>query len=81
MPVLALRKGGMKEYMIDRENAFLLPADVDAAALAKAIEMAAEAPREELERMARRARAMVESRFTWAHVVRETERLYREMLQ
>ena len=81
LPVLALRKGGMKEYMIDRENAFLLPADVDAAALAKAIEMAAEAPREELERMARRARAMVESRFTWAHVVRETERLYREMLQ
>lgn len=81
LPVLALSKGGMKEYMIAGENALLLPADADATSLARAIEMVAESPREELERMSRAARAMVESRFTWAHVVRETERLYREMLQ
>ena len=31
--------------------------------------------------MTRAARAMVEARFTWANVIRETERLYGEMLQ
>jgi hypothetical protein len=34
-----------------------------------------------LAQVARTARTMVESRYTWAHVVRDTERLYREMLQ
>jgi glycosyltransferase involved in cell wall biosynthesis len=80
VPVLALRKGGMKEYMVHAENALLLPPEADAAELAAGIESAAAAP-ERLERMARAARAMVEARFTWANVIRETERLYREMLR
>jgi glycosyltransferase involved in cell wall biosynthesis len=81
LPVLALRKGGMKEYMIDGENAFLLPAEADSTALARAIETVADASPEGLAQVARTARTMVESRYTWAHVVRDTERLYREMLQ
>lgn len=81
LPVLALAKGGMKEYMTDGDNALVLPPDADAADLAAAIRAAAEAPPERLERVARAARRLVESRFTWAHVARETERLYREMLQ
>jgi UDP-N-acetylglucosamine:(glucosyl)LPS alpha-1,2-N-acetylglucosaminyltransferase len=80
VPVLALAKGGMKEYMVDGENALVAPADADAAALAGAIESAAASPAR-LQGMARAARAMVETRFTWANVVRRTERLYREMLQ
>jgi UDP-N-acetylglucosamine:(glucosyl)LPS alpha-1,2-N-acetylglucosaminyltransferase len=81
LPVLALAKGGMKEYMVDGENARVLPADADAAALAAGIESAAAAPPERLADLARAARSLVESRFTWAHVARSTERLYREILQ
>jgi len=81
VPVLALRKGGMKEYMVDGENALLLPGDADASALAAGIKIAAGTAPERLERMTRAARAMVEARFTWANVIRQTENLYREMLQ
>jgi|SRR5882672_6938593 len=80
LPVLALRKGGMKEYMVDGENALMLPANIGADALANAIATAAEKSGK-LGQLARSARALVESRFTWAHVVRDTERVYREMLQ
>jgi len=81
VPVLALRKGGMKEYMVDGENALLLPGDADASALAAGIKNAAATAPERLERMTRTARTMIEARFTWANVIRETENLYREMLQ
>ena len=81
LPVLALAKGGMKEYLADGESALVLPAEADAAALAAAVESAAGAPTGRLAAMAREARLLVESRFTWAHVARATERLYREMLQ
>jgi glycosyltransferase involved in cell wall biosynthesis len=80
LPVLALRKGGMPEYMIDGENALLLPADAGPHALAEGIAAAAGAP-ETLARLARAARAMVEARFTWSSVVEQTELLYREILQ
>jgi glycosyltransferase involved in cell wall biosynthesis len=71
----------MKEYMVDGENALLLPGDADANALSAGIEIAAATAPERLERMTRAARTMVEARFTWANVIRETEKLYREMLQ
>ncbi len=81
VPVLALRKGGMKEYMVDGENALLLPGDADARALAAGVKTAEATARERMERMTRTARTMVEARFTWANVIGETEKLYREMLQ
>jgi glycosyltransferase involved in cell wall biosynthesis len=80
VPVLALRKGGMAEYMVHGENALLLPPDADAAAVAAGIESAASAP-EPLVHITRVARALVEARFSWTNVVAETERLYDTMLQ
>jgi glycosyltransferase involved in cell wall biosynthesis len=80
VPVLALRKGGMAEYMLDRENALVLPPDTDSTGLAAAI---ASADRESaaFDSITRAARALVEDRFSWTNVVRETQDVYRGMLQ
>jgi glycosyltransferase involved in cell wall biosynthesis len=75
VPVMALKRGGMAEYMVDGDNARLLGTATTPAQLARAIEAAA-ADEKELSRLARNARAMVEARFDWTNIARETEGLY-----
>lgn len=79
VPVLAVRKGGMTEYMRDGENALLLDGDATAEQIAAGIRAAAEAP-QRLTQVAAAARAMVERRFDWRSVTAGTERLYDELL-
>lgn len=79
LPVMALRKGGMVEYMVNNENALLLDADASAEAIASAVRQASSS-REDLVRISRHARRMVEMRFGWEEVARQTESLYAEML-
>jgi glycosyltransferase involved in cell wall biosynthesis len=78
VPVLALRRGGMTEYMIDGENAALLPADVDSVLMAQTIEDLMDRP-DHLNQLAHNARTMVEQRFSWKHVANETERLFDDL--
>ena len=79
VPVLALRKGGMAEYLQDGENAIVLPSDSDAASIAEAIE-AARLGRDTCDRIAQTARRFVQGRFAWEIVVEATERAYRSVL-
>ena len=79
VPVLALRKGGMTEYMVDRHNAIVMDGDASDLALADAIRAAAGKP-DALRGMAAEASAMVTQRFTWRRVAEETEALYDQVL-
>ncbi|HZF19014.1 MAG TPA: glycosyltransferase [Burkholderiales bacterium] len=79
VPVLAFRRGGMAEYLVDRENALVVDPEVSAKDLAHSIEHAAQNPTG-LAGMAARARSTVERRFTWDRVVADTERLYDDLL-
>ena len=79
VPVLALKKGGMTEYMRDGENALLLDGDASAEQIAAAIRAAADTP-QHLTQVAAAARAMVERRFDWQSVTAGTERLYDAVL-
>lgn len=79
VPVLALRKGGMTEYMRDGENALLIDGDATDEELASAILSASQAPLK-LQQQARSARGMVERRFEWQHIVADVERQYDEVL-
>lgn len=79
VPVLALRRGGMVEYMRDGDNAALLDADAGAADIAKSIMRLAASP-EVLHQLARAGRDMVRQRFTWEQVAAQTEALYDRML-
>lgn len=80
LPVMALKRGGMAEYMIDGENARVLDSLTTPEIMARAIEAAA-ADKIELSRLACNARAMVEARFDWATIAIETERLYDKVLR
>ena len=79
VPVMAVKKGGMTEYMRDGENALLLDGEASAEQIAAAMRAAAEAP-QSLTRVADAARAMVEHRFDWQSVAAGVERLYDEVL-
>jgi glycosyltransferase involved in cell wall biosynthesis len=79
LPVMALKKGGMPEYMVDGDNALLLEAQASAQDIARAIEKAAGNP-PYLEAVAASARKLVEQRFDWSRVATATERLYDEVL-
>jgi glycosyltransferase involved in cell wall biosynthesis len=79
VPVLALRKGGMMEYMVEGENAIVVDKDTSDVALAEAIRTAAGKP-DALRAMAAAGREMVLRRFTWSRVVDKTESLYDESL-
>ncbi len=79
LPVMALRKGGMVEYMVHNENSLLIDADASAGTLACAIRKAS-CSANDLARISRHARQMVETRFGWDEVARQTESLYAEML-
>ena len=79
LPVLALKKGGMPEYMSDGDNALLLPAQASAEEVAHAIAQAAENP-VRLAAISASARQRVEQRFGWERVAAATERLYDDLL-
>lgn len=79
VPVMALRRGGMVEYMRDGENAHLLPAQTQPEELAAAIEVAVQ-DKAKLIRIAQAARTMVETTYSWQQVVTETENLYQNLL-
>ena len=76
---MALKKGGMSEYMVDGDNALVLDAQASAADIARAIEKAAGVPHS-LDAIAASARRLVERRFDWSRVASATERLYDEVL-
>lgn len=78
VPVLALRKGGLAEYMIDGQNAVLIDANASCAQLADAIRAAAVPKR--LEPIAARARKMVARQLTWQRVTEQTEIFYDALL-
>lgn len=80
VPVMALRRGGMVEYMVDGENACLLSPETTGVELAAAIDRACAQPGQ-LELQARAAREMVEKHYDWQQVVIETEALYASLLQ
>ena len=78
LPVLALAKGGMVEYMRDGENARVLAAHATADEIADAIRaMALDAGL--LERLRHNGRALVVDRFDWRRVAAETESLYDQL--
>lgn len=79
LPVMALKKGGMREYMVDGENALLLDAHASPQAVADAITRAASDPAL-LSMLAAAARRLVERRFRWQQVAAATERLYDELM-
>lgn len=79
LPVMALKKGGMPEYMVDADNALLLDAQASAEDIARAIERAAGNP-VSLDAIAASARRLVEKRFDWSRVANATEQLYDEVL-
>jgi glycosyltransferase involved in cell wall biosynthesis len=79
LPVMALKKGGMQEYMVDGDNALLLDAQASPADVARAIETVADQPGV-LDAMAASARCLVQQRFDWNRVATATERLYDELI-
>lgn len=80
LPVMALAKGGMTEYMVDQCNALVLPAASSAEAISRAIGEAASQP-ERLRSLAGEARLLVTQRFGWDRVAAATESLYDQVLQ
>jgi glycosyltransferase involved in cell wall biosynthesis len=80
VPVLALRKGGMAEYMVHGQNALVIDGGSSAAQLADAIRYAA-LDAEALSSMADNAGRMVRASYTWDHAAAQTESLYDQVLQ
>ncbi len=80
IPVLALKRGGMVEYMKDHENAYLLDPSIRDETLAKAILEISTTPEKNCQ-IAAEARKMVEARFTWEAVSLATETLYQKVIK
>ena len=80
LPVLAVRRGGMPEYMDHGLNALLMDGDSSPEAIAMAIEDAA-SDRDRLSRIALEARQMVERRFSWDEVASQTQSFYERILE
>lgn len=78
VPVMALRRGGMGEYMEDGHNALVLPPGTTPEEMADAIRLASGFSG--LGQIAAMARNTVCSRFTWQQVATETEALYDRIL-
>ena len=80
IPVVAAAKGGMKEYLIDGENAIVIEAYDNFAETAK--EKILELFDSDLsyrDKIVKNARNTVKSRFDWFEIAAETELLYHEM--
>ena len=79
VPVMAFRRGGMIEYMRDRENALLIDPDISAWELSCSIAEALD-DLALLQRLSAQGRDCVQANFTWEHVVAETQSLYDRLL-
>jgi len=78
LPVVATRVGGAPEVVMDGVNGILVPPR-DAPALARAISKLVE-DRAEARRLGEAARRRIAEQFSIEETVRQTERLYRELL-
>jgi len=79
VPVLALAKGGMVEYMRDGENACVLPATSGGGELAVAIRRLA-SDDDMRARLATNGRSLAQVSFDWARVAEKTENFYDGLL-
>ncbi|MEO8062837.1 MAG: glycosyltransferase [Pseudomonadota bacterium] len=78
VPIVSTDVDGVKEAVTDQKEAFLVPPQ-DSQALAAGIERMLGDPALR-ERLARQARATVESQFSFAHRTRTIENLYRKLM-
>jgi len=78
VPIVSTDVDGVKEAVTDQKEALLVPAQ-DSPALAAGIDRML-SDRELRERLARQARATVESQFSFAHRTRTIENLYRKLM-
>lgn len=79
LPVMALRRGGMAEYMTHQVNSLVLDPDSSPSQIAQAIQHAL-ANRASLVDLSINARNLVIEKFTWERVAKSTEALYDELL-
>lgn len=79
LPVVAVRKGGMLEYMSHGENAHLISGDATPHEMAKAIERVATDP-SYAKYLGAAGRRLVRGHFTWERVAEKTAALYGELL-
>lgn len=80
VPVLAVRKGGMAEYMVHGQNALVIDAGSSPVQLADAIRHAAQ-DGAQLAAIADNACRMVRASYTWERVAAQTEALYDQVRQ
>jgi glycosyltransferase involved in cell wall biosynthesis len=78
VPIVSTDVDGVKEAVTDQKEAFLVPPQ-DSPALAAGIDRML-SDQELRERLARQARATVESEFSFAHRTRTIENLYRKLM-
>lgn len=79
LPVVASQKGGLKEYIVDGFNGFFIREGDFAEDIAKKIESLISDKRLK-ETVSHAGRKTVEDRFSWEHVVSETEKLYSKLI-
>jgi glycosyltransferase involved in cell wall biosynthesis len=78
-PVVATDVGGLRETLMPAVTGWLVPAD-NPAELARALELALAMPDDARERLALRARRLVERRFSIKRMAESTMAVYRELL-
>lgn len=80
VPVLAYRRGGMPEYMDHGRNAMIIDPQMPIAEVAAVVHRSL-ADGALLSTLSREARALVESRFDWREVARQTSAFYDQLLE
>lgn len=79
VPVLAARKGGLKEFVLPGQTGFLIENTEDPVTFARQMDALLRQP-DELDRIRRQARRYVEQHHSWDVVTRQTEARYRRLL-
>ncbi len=79
VPVLAARKGGLKEFVLPGQTGFLIENTEDPVTFARQMHELLQQP-DELDRIRRQARRYVEQHHGWDVVARQTEAQYRRLL-
>lgn len=79
VPVLAARKGGLKEFVLPDQTGFLIESTEDPVTFARQMDELLRQP-DELDRIRRQARRYVEQHHSWDVVARQTEAQYRRLL-
>ncbi len=79
VPVLAARKGGLKEFVLPGQTGSLIENTEDPGTFARQMDELLRQP-DELDRIRRQARRYVEQHHSWDVVARQTEAQYRRLL-